>query len=93
MLELPVGCRERAMKWSEFLTHGFAIRGTGAVLVLPVLRDRVIKLVRAIRVALQKRLVNRPPRVIDAADCMRVSNYLLFVIWSELDTMPTRVMS
>src|SRR6186713_3193471 len=63
---------ERAMKWSEFLTHGFAIRGTGAVLVLPVLRDRVIKLVRAIRVALQKRLVNRPPRVIDAADCMRV---------------------
>jgi len=57
---------ERAMKWSEFLTHGFAIRGTGAVLVLPVLRDRVIKLVRAIRVALQKRLVNRPPRVIDS---------------------------
>jgi hypothetical protein len=40
MLELPVGsCREGATKWSEFLTRGFAITGTGAVLVLPVSRD------------------------------------------------------
>jgi len=48
---------------------------------------------RTILVALQKHLINRAPRVIDAADYIRVSTYLLFVIWSELDTMPTRVMS
>jgi hypothetical protein len=38
------------------------------------------ELLRAMLVALQKRLVNRPPRVNDAADCMHVSNYRLFVI-------------
>jgi hypothetical protein len=39
MLELPVVVASRTMKWSEFLTCGFAMTGTGAVLVLPVSRD------------------------------------------------------